>query len=59
MNCVRRKVGIGLRESQGAIQDVEGLHGVANVHDFGIGNDVENHAFHCAHKVIVEAKVGG
>src|ERR1700686_1938348 len=49
----RRVVRIGLRNSQRAIQNVERLHGMADVNDLGLRSNSKNHALHTANKMIV------
>src|SRR5260221_14138345 len=52
-------VGIGLRNGQCAIENVEGLYRMADVNDLRVGHDAEDDAFHCPDKVVVQAEVGG
>ncbi len=59
VNSTRRKIGIGLRDSECSIQYVERLHRVANIDDSGVGNEVEDHTLNRPHKVIVNSKVSG
>ena len=54
-----REVGIGLRDGQSAVEDVEGLDGVADVDDLGVGRNAEKDTFHRADEVVVESEVGG
>src|SRR5581483_7320451 len=52
------KVRVSLRQRERTIEHVERLHGMANVHDLGFRNDVQDHALHGADKMVVESKVG-
>src|SRR5204863_6914148 len=59
VHCSRRKIGVGLRQSKCAVENVKCLDRVADVHDLGIGNDLENDALHGANEMIVQPEVGG
>ena len=59
MRCASGKVGIGLGDGQRAIQNIKCLHGMADVHNLGIWNDVENDSLHRPHEVVVESEIGG
>ena len=54
-----REVGIGLRDGERAVQDVERLHGMADVDDLRVGRDLQDHALHGADEMIVESEIGG
>ena len=54
---VRRIVAIGLRQSQGGIQHIEGIHRVAQVHHVGLQVDAKDDAAHGAHEVIRDAEI--
>ena len=58
MHRARREVVIRLRNHQRAIQHIEGLDGMADIHDFSLGRNGENDAFDRPHEVIVEPKIG-
>ena len=53
------KVRIGLRNRERAIEHVKSLYRMANIDDLRLWHDVQDHAFHGAHKMIVAAKIGG
>ena len=53
------EVGIGLRNSERAIENIEGLHRVADVDNLRIRHNVQDHAFHRTHKVVVVPEIGG
>ena len=59
MDRAIRKIRIRLGNRQRAIEHIEGLHGMRNVHDRGFGHNVENDSLHRAHKMIVGSKIGG
>ena len=40
VNGSGREVRVGLSYGQRAIEDIEGLHGMSDVHDFGFRNDI-------------------
>src|SRR5208337_175387 len=52
-----REVGVGLRDGQRAVQNIEGLDRVADVDDLRLGSDSENDAFHGADEMIVESEI--
>src|SRR5438445_4612293 len=54
-----REVRVGLSNRERAIQHVESLHGMADVHDLKPRNDIENHAFNRSHELIIETTVSG
>ena len=58
VNRAGREIGIRLGNGQGAIEDVESLHRVADVNDFGLGNDTQNDAFDGADEMVAQPEVG-
>src|ERR1035438_3296145 len=52
-----REVGIGLGNRERAIENVEGLHRVADIDQLRLGSDLEDYSFHRADKMIVESKI--
>src|SRR6476646_782199 len=56
---VGRKVAIRLGDGEGAVEHVEGLHGVADVHQADVRIHVEDDALHGAHVMIVQSEIGG
>src|SRR5205823_14940056 len=53
-----REIRISLRDRERAIEHIKGLHGMADIHDLDIRDDVENHAFNRPNEVIVKTEVG-
>src|SRR5436190_4120385 len=53
-----REIRISLGERQCAIENVESLHRMADIHDLGLGGDTKNCPFDSAYKMIVQAEVG-
>ncbi len=53
------KIGICLRDGERAIQHIESLHRVADIHDLRLRHDIQNDALHGANKMVVAAEVGG
>jgi hypothetical protein len=58
VNCAGWEVRIGLRNRQGTIEHVEWLDGMADIHDRGFRNNLQNYAFKRSYKVIVESEIG-
>src|SRR5207245_9103335 len=54
-----REVRVRLSNGERAIQHVESLDGMADVHNLDPRNDIENHSFDRSHEMIIETKVGG
>lgn len=54
-----RVVVVRLGDGQSTIENVEGLHRVANVHDLSIGNDLQDDTLHGPDVVIVESEIRG
>src|SRR5579863_5391589 len=53
-----REVRIRLRNRERAIEHIESLHGMADVDDLRIRNNIQDDALHRSHKVVVVAEVG-
>ena len=58
MDCACRKIRVSVRQGQRAVENIERLHGMADVDDFGIGRDVEDHSLNAADKMVVEPEIG-
>ncbi len=54
-----REVGVGLRNGQRAIQNVERLHRVADVDDLRLGRNLQDDPLHGTDEMIVESEVRG
>src|SRR5208337_1571092 len=54
-----REVRVGLRNGQRTIQNVEGLHSVADVDDLRLGGDFQDDPLHGADEMIVEYEISG
>ena len=54
-----RKVRISLRNGQCAVEDVEGLHRVADVNDLRLGGDFQDDPLDGADEMIVKSEIGG
>src|SRR5579863_2303475 len=53
-----REVRIRLRNRERAIKHIESLHGIADVDDLRVRNNIQDDALHRPHKVVVVAEVG-
>src|ERR1019366_3402337 len=54
-----REIGVGLRNGQRAIQNVERLHRMADVDDLRLGGNLQYDPLHGADEMIVESEIGG
>ena len=59
MQGIRRIVAIGLRQGQSAIQQIVGVHRIADIHDLRRGVDIVDYALHGAYVVLGNAKIRG
>src|SRR5690348_316167 len=59
VHCLRRIVAIGLADGNCAVENIVRHHPMRDVNEHDLGIDVEDHAFHGADKVIVNAVVRG
>ena len=59
MHRLLREIAPRLRDQVGAFGDLERRHAVADIHNLRRRADAQDHAFHGAGKVVVEAKIGG
>src|SRR5580704_14605598 len=48
-----------LGDGQRPIKQVKRLYGMANVHDLGIRDDLQDHTLHGSDVMIIEPKIGG
>src|SRR5712692_6956378 len=59
MHCAGREVGVGLGNGERAVQHIERLHRMADVHDLSLWGDVQDDALDSPHEVIVKSKISG
>jgi hypothetical protein len=55
---IRWKIWRRLSNSQRAIKHIEGIHGVAYIHDLNVRVDAENHTLHRADKMVIHSEIG-